>query len=312
MIYFYCPDNNLPSGGVRKIYRFADVLIRHGFAASVVHNQPGFRCTWFENHTPVLYARNVHPDGNDVFVVPEGYGPQIARVAPGIRKVIFNQNCYNTFLNYPIELEARETPYLHPDVIAVITVSQDSASYLRHAFPGQRIFRMRPAIDRTLFYPQAGKKRQIAFMPRRCQEEARQVFNILKFRDALVDFQLAEIRDLSHERTAALLRESSFFFSFSGIEGFGLPPAEAMACGCVTVGFHGRGGKEFFLPEFSYPIEYGDIEGYARAAEALLQRYRNDPAPLREQAEKAAHFIRDNYSMEIEEADIVSCWRQIG
>jgi hypothetical protein len=311
MIYFYCPDNNAPSGGVRKIYRFADVLIRHGFPAGVVHIQPGFRCSWFENQTPVICAQTVRPARDDIFVVPEGYGPQIARVAPGIAKVIFNQNCYNTFLNYPIEASAMETPYLHPDIVGVITVSEDSAAYLRYAFPGQRVFRVRPAIDQSLFHVPAAKKAQIAFMPRRCMEEARQVISILKFRGVLADFPVLEIRDSSQEQAAALLRDSAFFFSFSGIEGFGLPPAEAMACGCLTIGFHGRGGKEFFRPEFSYPIEFGDIEGYARAAETLLQRYREDPAPLRTQANAAARFIHENYSTEREEADMVSCWRQI-
>jgi glycosyltransferase involved in cell wall biosynthesis len=311
MIYFYCPDDNRPNGGVEKIYRHVDLLNRHGIAAAVVHLAEGFRCTWFNNHTAILYARAVRPALQDIIVAAEVFGPDIARTAPGIRKVIFNQNCYNTFLHYPLDTGPGETPYLHPDIVATITVSEDSARYLSHAFPGARIFRIRPGIDSALFHAGEAKKRQIAFMPRRQLEDARQVFNILKFRGALAGFEVAEIRDRSREEAAATLRESAFFFSFSAIEGFGLPPAEAMASGCITIGFHGRGGREFFRPEFSWPIEFGDIETYARDAEALLAQYDADPAPLREKGLEAARFIALHYPVAQEEADLIACWRQI-
>ncbi|HWY63078.1 MAG TPA: glycosyltransferase [Rhizomicrobium sp.] len=311
MIYLYSPDDNQPNGGIRTLYRHADVLNRHGFAAAIVHLAPGFRCSWFENQAPVVYARTVRPENPDFMVVPEIYGPDVARTAPGIRKVIFNQNCYNSFRHYPIDTAPGETPYLHPDIIATITVSEDSARYLAHAFPQARILRIRPGIDATLFHPGTPKRRQIAFMPRRQIEDARQVFNILKFRGALESFDIVEIRDLAHHDAARILRESAFFFSFSGIEGFGLPPAEAMAAGCITIGYHGRGGAEFFRPEFSWPIAFGDIESYAQTAEAVLNRYRRDSALLVEKAQTASAFIARNYSVEIEEADIVDCWRQI-
>jgi glycosyltransferase involved in cell wall biosynthesis len=311
MIYLYCPDDNRPNGGIEKMYRQVDVLNRHGFDAVIVHLAEGFRCTWFENNTPVVYARAVRPAPQDFIVAAEIYGPDVARTAPGIRKVIFNQNCYNTFLHYPLDNSPGETPYLHPDIVATITVSEDSLSYLTHAFPSARVLRIHPGIDGAIFHPGAAKRPQIAFMPRRQQEEARQIFNILKFRGALAGFAIAEIRDLSHRETAAILRDSAFFFSFSGIEGFGLPPAEAMACGCITIGFHGRGGREFFKPEFSWPIEFGDIENYARTAEALLRQYSLDPAPLAAKAAEAASFIASHYSMAQEEADILDCWRKI-
>src|ERR1700677_4015014 len=125
MIYLYWPDDNQTFGCTRKIYGNADVLTRHGLSAAIVHVKPGFRCTWFENQTPVVYGQSLYPRAQDVLVVPEVYGPQFARLAPGIRKGIFNQNCYNTFAGYPIDKAANETPYLHPDIVAAITVSED-------------------------------------------------------------------------------------------------------------------------------------------------------------------------------------------
>ncbi len=123
-------------------------------------------------------------------------------------------------------------------------------------------------------------------MPRRQAEDATQVFNILKFRGALGEFDIVAISDCSFEEAANRLRESAFFFSFSGPEGFGLPPAEAMASGCITIGFHGRGGKEYFCPDFSWPIAAGDIEDYARTAETVLARPDIATTPRRSSAKR--------------------------
>ena len=84
-----------------------------------------------------------------------------------------------------------------------------------------------------------------------------------------------------------------------------------MASGCVTVGYHGGGGREYFCPEFSWPIAAGEIENYARTAETLLARYRQAAESFAPQTARAAQFICDNYSDAIEEADVVACWRRI-
>jgi hypothetical protein len=84
-----------------------------------------------------------------------------------------------------------------------------------------------------------------------------------------------------------------------------------MACGCVTIGYHGRGGREFFLPEFSFPIEFGNIQAFAETAKDVLEQYCKDPNPLAERAMLASKFIHSNYSEQVEEGDIVRCWRRL-
>src|SRR5690348_1693819 len=135
-IYVLCPDHNAPSGGVKQLYRHVDVLNRHGFSATILHKQAGFRCTWFANTTRVeTYSRvirSVMRDPHSYLVFPEIYGPAIAEYAPGVKKVIFNQSGYYTFVGYSLDPRDLQSPYLDPDIVAALVVSDSTREYLQH------------------------------------------------------------------------------------------------------------------------------------------------------------------------------------
>ena len=289
-IYVLCPDHNRPSGGVRKLYRHVDVLTEHGWPASILHHRPGFCCTWFDHQTRIQYMPDVALTPSDYLVVSEVYGPVIHDIQPGVPKVIFNQGCYLTFHGYSLEKKDDDPPYLHPDVKAVLVVSEDSRAYLSHVFPGLWIHRLRYGIEPSLFRYEAQKKRQIAFMPRRNREAVRQVINALNYGGVLQGFDLAAIDDRDERETADMLRESLLFLSFSEAEGFGLPPAEAMACGCVVVGYHGMGGREFFLPQHCFPVPQGDIMAMVRTVERVAGMAIDSPETLAAYGQRAARF----------------------
>src|SRR5581483_6106147 len=147
-------------------------------------------------------------------------------------------------------------------------------------------------------------------MPRKQVEDLAQVLHILKARRALSGFSLLPIDGKSEAEVAALLRRARIFLSFGHPEGFGLPAAEAMACDCVVVGYHG-GGREFFRPELAFPIEVGDVLGYARTVEAVLRVCREEPARLAAVTRKAAAFIREHYTPQNETQDILAAWQNI-
>ena len=311
MIYVLCPDEPSPSGGCKKLYRHVDVLDRGGRPAVAVHQKPGFRYTWFDNETPVSDVGSVSPAGDDFIVIPEIHGPDLADIWPGVRKVILNQNAYYTFLGYSLDPRELSTPYRHREVVATIGVSDDNLSYLRYAFPSHPVYRICYSIDPNVFWYSAAKKRQLCLMVRRNLQDALQVINILKFRDALAGYDVVAIHDLTEAQTAEVMRESRIFLSFSSVEGFGLPPAEAMACGCVTVGYHGRCGREFFLPEFSYQVDIGDIEGYARTVERVIGEIDADVAAFERMTRAAASYIAEHYSPHAETETILRCWDAI-
>jgi glycosyltransferase involved in cell wall biosynthesis len=135
-----------------------------------------------------------------------------------------------------------------------------------------------------------------------------QVINLLKFRGALDDCRVVPFINRPQIEVASILGESLVFLSFGYPEGFGLPAAEAMASGCVVVGFHGGGGREFFRTDFCYPIAQGDIVGFAKTVEAVLQEHSRDPIAVTSMGRRAADFIRSEYSPALEEAELLEFW----
>jgi glycosyltransferase involved in cell wall biosynthesis len=304
-VFFVCPDTDVPSGGIRVIYRHVAHLNAAGLPASVVHRAPGFRPTWFDTAgVPVTHTEALTPTRADLLVIPEIYGPDLARIGPGVPKAVFNQNAYNTFLGYTPDPADRRTPYTHPEVAGAVVVSDDNAAYLRHGFPGLAVHRVVNAIDPALFAP-APKRRRIAFMPRKNAEQALQVLNLLKFRGALDGVEVLALDGMSEEQVAAALRETLVFLSFGHPEGFGLPAAEAMACGCAVAGYHGYGGREFLTAEHAFPVDAGDIVGFARTVEDLLAR---DPADLQAAGARAAAFVAARYSPQRERESVLAAW----
>lgn len=356
-LLFICDDVNSPTGGIKQIYRQVDVLNSNGFNAFVLHRHYGFKCTWFQNQTPIVYHYplfdvldtflkpsstekgilsmlvrikkfykknilqgllkiknkskkiNIQPD--DILVFPEVYGPRIAEILKGNKKVIYNQGAYQTFFHYPLNLNDKKTPYLNQNLIATVVNSENAKEYITHAFPKMEVQRVRYGIDSKNFYLSTSKKKKIAFMPRRLRVDLVQVINILKFRGVLDDWELVEIHNMNEQQVAENLRECALFLSFSINEGFGMPPAEAMACGCIVVGYAGKGGREFFKDDFCYPVEDRDVLTFAKTLESVIQEYEKDNQPFIEKGKKASAFILTEYSMEMEMKTIVECWNKI-
>jgi len=68
-LLFVCPDIQKPSGGIKQIYRQVDVLNKNGFEAYILHDNPGFKCNWFANKTPVLYNPSLFKDLVEFFII---------------------------------------------------------------------------------------------------------------------------------------------------------------------------------------------------------------------------------------------------
>ena len=108
-----------------------------------------------------------------------------------------------------------------------------------------------------------------------------------------------------------MMGESLLFFSFGYPEGLPLPPAEAMASGCVVVGYHGFGGAEYLKAGISYPIPVADVLEFAITAERVLEEAVADRSSVLEMGERASAFVAKEYSCEREIEEIRQAWSTI-
>lgn len=194
----------------------------------------------------------------------------------------------------------------------VITVSHHNRCMLLDAFPRASVERVRLSIEPNQFEPSNDERPlRIAYMPRRGREEARQLLDLLAGHRLLQRWEVMALDGLSHHQIAERLRATRIFLAFTHQEGFGLPAAEAMACGAYVIGNHGYGGSEFFRPEFCAPVANGDIRGFQRALVHALGAECANPQWCRARGMRASAFIHQTYSPQNERADVMAVYSRL-
>jgi len=302
--WFLAPDDSRPVGGIRCVYQFVDDLVASDISAAVVHEHPGFRCTWFENDTPVIYLDDLHLAQDDLLVVPEISVAGAADRFAGASMLILNQNPYLTFHGTGMPPDAPPL-VLPPTAVGIATVSEDALDYLKLAFPEVPVERLHYGVTSAAdLRHRHTKERALAFMPRRRYDDMSQVLRILERRGSLDGWRLYPIDHMAEGAKTEVLERSAVFLSFNQQEGFGLPPIEAMAAGCIVIGYSGRGGREYMREDYSFPVDEGAIADFVRATERVLHAWdRGDR--FSELTDRARAFVAENYNRERRRRDIV-------
>ncbi|MFC1775868.1 glycosyltransferase [Pseudomonadota bacterium] len=338
--------SNSPSGGRKFVYHVVDFLNEDGIEAWVVHPVENFRLTWFENDTQVGYSSVLFPkwkkrsrfrrfkdwvksilrkppflpdklvpkllvvNDDDILVLPETRLLWLHLFPSKCQKVIFNQNPYFTFAQHFNDECFSVNGTLSKKLLGILVVSTINENIQNFVFPEIEIVQASLFVE-DVFCFSKNKKNQIAYMPRRNAKDAQAVINMLKFRGLPSNIEIVPIDGMHQDEVAKVLSESLIFLSFADREGFGLPAAEAMACGCMVIGYSGNGGDEFFDSEYCYPIREGDIEGFVRAVEEVLKINHSDPERCERKRALASQVIRKRYSKEVSRQTIVAAFRQL-
>ena len=86
---------------------------------------------------------------------------------------------------------------------------------------------------------------------------------------------------------------------------------EAMACGCIVVGYDGRGGAEFMRPPFALPVPAENILAFAQTLENLLKFIESSPREVARLGMQASQFIHSTYTPEQERDDLLTAVRTL-
>ena len=348
-IFYVCPWSPKPTGGIKQIFRHVEALNAAGFDAYVLALETKMP-SWFDSSAAVARVRVRRPfwdlrrsarrknqipwltapvgpeieisrpglsplerrlGAGDVIVLPEYFGKALQPCGFGSKLVVFNQNAHYTFTGFSHSDDLNGFVY-RGHVLGALGVSQHICDYLRFAFLDLPVLLTPNGVDGTRFFPSPGEqKKQIAFMPRKLPGSIVQVLQMLRGRGALDGWALCPIDGMSEADVAQALRESAIFLSTCHDEGFGLPPLEAGASGCIVVGYTGYAAREFMLPQYCYPIAQGDVLAFAQTLEAVLAEFARDPQRLRQQASAYAEFLRTHYSKEVEGKSVVAAWSEL-
>lgn len=307
-IVYFSPSPRQASGGVKVIYRHANLINRmdlrqHVSAMVYSFENPAGACHWYEESIPVKLDGLLIAD-RDFVVLPECHMYDFWRrfSAEGIRYAIFVQGPYliGGGLSEAEICEAFNRASL------IMTISDEASRYVCNLFPAvaQRVVPLRWSINQELFLsPSTAPSRKISFMPRRLPDHARLVCNLIKPR-LPSDWRVVALEGLTERQVASRLRDSQIFMSFSYLEGLSLPPVEAALAGNRVVGYHGQGGLEYWDPAIFREIPCGDIQGFAKAVleevEDIEKRTLLGSTAMDESREIARELLKKRFSSERE------------
>lgn len=340
---FVLPDMKKPTGGVNVALQMINILRADGFDAAVVYSNKHYEYGFFESACPTFYypeiaklsrsamstrrrlktiikkvgklpkrgppknkLLTIAPD--DVFVLPEVRYPEYSKLFPDNRCILLTQDVF-LFCRALSQDRASGTNFIDR-FDAIITTSDASRTAVSRFACRDSL-----AVLQSVFRPELDaakpKRRQIIYMPRKRPEEATSLVGCLKGHDALTGWTFKAIQNVGAAELDQLFSESLIFLSFSQMEGFGLPPAEAMAAGCIVIGYTGVGGEEYFTKETGIPVADEDICAFADALIDTVTEYDNDPAGLDALRLGSAAHIAKRYNPDQMSASLLRAWQVV-
>jgi glycosyltransferase involved in cell wall biosynthesis len=327
---FYVPDNNEPSGGVNVIFDLVQTLSSNGIEAFVISSNPTFRYDYLSRDPDIFFAPQIREKRgvrgqvrllsgkvrtwrrnprvalrrDDIIVVPEYVSAWLPQRFPDNRCILLNQNFYS-FGVTTLSNEWKANRFA-----ATVSISNACHEFARLSNV------KRPVVIPLVVHGHGAtasveRKKIISYMPRRRPLDVRMVVKLLVERGLVKDFELRPLDRISRDQVAQALRESSIFLSFSELEGFGLPPAEAMLAGCVVVGYTGVAGAEFLDEDVGFPVEDGNISVFVQTVEDVAERCRRGDGAIEAMRIKASARIAENYSLERHEAAVMKAFGEL-
>jgi len=325
--FIFLPPVSKPTGGVTVLRRMADILHQAGHEAYLVAREKGsWRPEGLADAAPVLEWEALKLTGSDAWVVPEGW---INALAPGLyasaQCFSYVQNWAYLFSSMPDGVDWHSLP------VEFLAVSDPVSRFVKETTCKDAPI-LRPGIDLSVFrMPDAkpGGRVRVAYMPRKNKALVEQIKAIHQHRCGGSQVDWVPIDGMDANGVAETLRASHIFLVTGFPEGCPLPPLEAMACGCLPVGFTGFGGWDYMRQIQAAPrhtpwiplreVPWGgnglwcadsDVLDAALCLDDAVRMFQDkDPALVAALA--AGQKTANAYSLEAQRTAVLDLWEQL-
>jgi hypothetical protein len=253
--------NNGVAGGQKMAVRHVETLNALGFDA-VCYADPGAVLPrWFEHQAPLEQGALFRAD--DVVVVPDDsrQAIELAARSPAARVVVHCQSVYPAAAAGTYDAIAASPERLG----SLLCVSPMQAPLLRRLLPEARVELARCFADDRIFRP-AAKELVGAYAPRKRPLEAAAIRRLHARLHPDQYLPFIKLDGASEAQVADAFGRAAIHLSLSRLESVGMTTLEAMASGCLCVGFTGIGGRAYATPDNGLWVDEDDC---VAAAEAL-------------------------------------------
>lgn len=311
-IYYFCPDYPEPSGGIRRLYSHVEILNSEGIDAHIVHFQKDFRLKWFKtNIRPLYLSEGLGFRKSDYVVIPEGM-IQISSQIPKSKKILLVLNP-----QYLFETVSPEEMFHLMKNHKVVTNSHSLSEFIQWYLSNDDVFTFETGIDENIFYPNSHKNTsksciRIAFSKRKDVDSHRATLLAKEhLKTQGVELCCVEVGDLPLEKYAATLRDTNIWLTTSFSHGFPRTTLEAMACGCLCVGYVNSCALDVVRPGHDFIAAVGgDILNLTRKIVQCAMEYQT---PQMRNVIKNSLETAKKYSEVTEKNNILAFWKhQLG
>lgn len=257
------------SGGIQIIYEHADILNENKIMTKVVSLGGRFNsiyADWFDHKTMVSYLNQEFKKikEEDIIICPEVIPQEILKFKKG-KKLLFVQN-------WALYREGSAEKYGFDGIIALEGYCTE---YMKER-SNLPIFSVLNGLDLNKFSYKKNKKNNntMLILYRKNQKDIDNfIKNFPKDLDDTFEFEII-YEHLEKNELIRRYEKNDIYLSFGYPEGFALPPLEAMGCGCVIVGFTGRGGDIHMIHnKTALTSKDGDV----KSLYTHLYRLKNEP-----------------------------------
>lgn len=262
-----------PTGGVRVIYNYVNILNLIGGDAYVLHPLKNYSYKFSDSPAPIY--RSNYISSNDHLIIPDVF------IGRSSKEKLNGHSNFSLLIQNPYIIRTIQK-YNNKELINnvfsnakfILCISEDTELMIAEMFPQVKGKLIRttwslPDDSKLVFNP-TGKEKIISYMPRKNIDHIQLTLDTIEI-NLPNDWKLIPIVRKSRAQLEDILNRSAIHLSFGSFEGLPAPPVEAAISGNYVIGYHGNGGKEYWKSPNFTEVNVCDIYDFSKK---ILNRVR--------------------------------------